>query len=51
MCITVNHAALSNTKILSIPLENGNHFISYSNKAKNLSGKPIVHIFEKNIIM
>ena len=40
MCITVNHAALSNTKILSIPLENGNHFISYSNKAKNLSGKP-----------
>lgn len=40
MCITVNYAALSNTKILSIPLENGNHFISYSNKAKNLSGKP-----------
>lgn len=40
MCITVNHAALSNTKILSIPLDNGNHFISYSNKVKNLSGKP-----------
>jgi len=40
MCITVNYAALSSTKILSIPLDNGNHFISYSNKAKNLSGKP-----------
>ena len=40
MCITVNHAKLSGTKILSLPLENGNHFISYSNKAKNLSGKP-----------
>lgn len=40
MCITVNYAALSSTKILSIPLENGNHFISYSNMVKNLSGKP-----------
>ena len=40
MCITVNHAELSGTKILSIRLENGNHFMSYSNKAKNKSGKP-----------
>lgn len=40
MCITVNHAKLSGTKILSLPLESGNHFIAYSNKAKNLSGKP-----------
>lgn len=40
MCITVNHADLSKTKILSLPLSNGNHFISYSNKVKNLSGKP-----------
>ncbi len=40
MCITVNHADLSKTKILSLPLENGNHFIAYSNKVKNLSGKP-----------
>jgi hypothetical protein len=40
MCITVNHAHLSNTKILSLPLENGNHFIAYSNKVKNKSGKP-----------
>jgi len=40
MCITVNHADLSKTKILSLPLKNGNHFISYSNSVKNLSGKP-----------
>lgn len=40
MCITVNHANLSKTKILSLPLENGNHFIAYSNNVKNLSGKP-----------
>jgi hypothetical protein len=40
MCITTNHADLSATKILSIPLDNGRHFISYSNKVKNLSGKP-----------
>jgi len=40
MCITVNHAALSKTKILSLPLENGNHFIAYSNSVKNTSGKP-----------
>lgn len=39
MCITVNHASLAGTKILSIPLENGNHFIAYSNKVQNLSGK------------
>lgn len=40
MCITVNHASLSKTKILSLPLKNGNHFISYSNIVKNKSGKP-----------
>jgi hypothetical protein len=40
MCITVNHANLSKTKILSLPLENGNHFLAYSNKVKNESGKP-----------
>lgn len=40
MCITVNRASLSKTKILSLPLENGNHFIAYSNSVKNLSGKP-----------
>jgi len=40
MCITVNHAALSKTKILSLPIPNGNHFIAYSNSVKNLSGKP-----------
>lgn len=40
MCITVNHAALSKTKILSLPISNGNHFIAYSNSVKNLSGKP-----------
>jgi len=40
MCITINHAALSKTKILSLPIPNGNHFIAYSNSVKNLSGKP-----------
>lgn len=40
MCMTVNKAALSATKILSLPLENGNHFLAYSNKVKNLSDKP-----------
>jgi len=40
MCMTVNKAALSATKILSIKLDNGNHFIAYSNKAKNTSGEP-----------
>ncbi len=40
MCITVNHAHLCKTKILSIALESGNHFIAYSNKVKNKSGKP-----------
>src|ERR1035437_3466696 len=39
MCITVNHAELSKTKILSLELESGNHFIAYSNKVKNTSGK------------
>lgn len=40
MCITVNPASLTKTKILSLPLENGNHFIAYSNVVKNSSGKP-----------
>lgn len=40
MCITVNTAKLSRTKILSLPLENGNHFVAYSNRAENKSGKP-----------
>jgi hypothetical protein len=40
MCITVNKASLSSTKILSLPLENGNHFLSYSNNVQNKSGRP-----------
>lgn len=40
MCITTNKASLSNTTILSIPVDNGRHFLAYSNKVKNLSGKP-----------
>lgn len=40
MCITVKLARLTNTKILSLPLENGRHFIAYSNKVKNTSGEP-----------
>lgn len=40
MCVTVNKALLSNTKILSMPLDNGNHFLAYSNRVKNISGKP-----------
>lgn len=40
MCITINHASLAKTKILSLPLKNGNHFISYSNVVRNRSGKP-----------
>ncbi len=40
MCITVNKALLASTKILSMPLENGNHFLAYSNSVKNVSGKP-----------
>ena len=39
MCITINTAKLSKTKILSIPVGNGNHFIAYSNSVQNLSGK------------
>ena len=39
MCVTINKAELSKTKILSIPVGNGNHFIAYSNSVKNLSGK------------
>lgn len=40
MCITSGKAELSKTKILSMPLDNGRHLLSYSNKAINLSGKP-----------
>ena len=39
MCITINTAKLSKTKILSIPVGNGNHFIAYSNSVQNTSGK------------
>jgi hypothetical protein len=45
MCITVNKAKLSKTKILSIPVGNGNHFIAYSNSVKNTSGRPNAMIF------
>ena len=40
MCITVNKAALSSTKIMSLTLDNGRQFIAYSNKVDNLSGEP-----------
>ncbi len=40
MCITSAKAELSKTKILSMALDNGRHLLSYSNKAKNLSGRP-----------
>lgn len=40
MCITVNHAKLAKTKILSIPVGNGNHFMAYSNSVRNTSGQP-----------
>jgi len=40
MCITSAEAKLSKTRILSLPLDNGRHLLSYSNKVKNLSGKP-----------
>lgn len=40
MCITVDKASMAKTKILSLVLENGNHFLAYSNTVKNLSGKP-----------
>lgn len=39
MCIVSAKAKLTKTKILSIPLDNGRHLMSYTNKAKNLSGK------------
>ena len=45
MCITVNHAKLSKTKILSVPVGNGNHFIAYSNSVKNESGEPKAMVF------
>ena len=40
MCITINKAELSGTKIMSLPLESGRHFIAYSNRVLNRSGKP-----------
>lgn len=40
MCISVNKAKLSGTKIMSLPLENGNHFLAYSNKVQNQSDRP-----------
>lgn len=40
MCITLLPASLTNTKILTIRLQNGRHFTAYSNNVKNLSGKP-----------
>lgn len=40
MCITSSKAHLSQTKILSLPLENGNHFVAYGNNVRNESGKP-----------
>lgn len=40
MCITVNTAVLTGTKIMSLHLDNGRHFIAYSNKVNNTSGKP-----------
>ena len=39
MCIVSAEAKLSKTKILSMPLDNGRHLLSYTNKVKNLSGK------------
>jgi hypothetical protein len=39
MCITSASAKLSNTRILSMALDNGRHMLSYSNSATNLSGK------------
>ena len=39
MCIVSAKAELTKTKILSMPLDNGRHLISYKNKAENKSGK------------
>jgi hypothetical protein len=40
MCITTAPARLSKTKILASKMDNGNHLLSYSNTAKNISGRP-----------
>lgn len=40
MCCTTDQAELNGTKILSLPLSNGNHFIAYANSVRNSSGKP-----------
>jgi len=39
MCIVSAEAKLSKTRILSLPLDNGRHLLSYSNKVENTSGK------------
>ena len=40
MCITLEPAKLSKTKILSFRKDDGNHILAYANKVKNTSGKP-----------
>lgn len=40
MCISSRPAHFSETKILTLPLANGNHFTAYENKAKNISNGP-----------
>ena len=38
MCIVSAEAKLSKTRILSMELDNGRHYLAYSNSATNLSG-------------
>jgi hypothetical protein len=40
MCISSRPAHLSKTKILTMPLANGNHFTAYENKVENLVNEP-----------
>ena len=40
MCITLQPAKLNNTKILALRIAQDRYFLAYSNKVKNLSGKP-----------
>lgn len=40
MCISLDRAELTQTRIMTIVLSNGRHFTAYSNRAVNLSGKP-----------
>jgi len=37
MCVTTSKAELADTKILSLPLDSGRHYIAYCNTAKNKS--------------